>query len=136
MTVPISARYDGSNYLYSIAPDVCLTPMGGAMVPVPYNSIAFLDTSIRTSRTVRNNEDTDFQLNSRASVTLGHEPGTGRGVVVPGYRTYSLIRKAEGTIFSEGWAIMRDGDPAWMNRPDPGPDDIRRTTSTEDIPLP
>lgn len=136
MSAPISARYDGSNYLYSIAPDVCWTPMGSTMVPVPYNSIAFLDTSERTSRSVRNNSEHDYQLNSRPSLTLGHEPGTGKGVVVPGYMKYSLIMQAEETIFSEGWAIVRDAHPAWINRPDPGGDEVRRSKSKENISIP
>lgn len=129
MSIPISARFDGADYIYSIGPDVCLTPN----VPVPYNSIAFLDTSIRVSRNVRNNSNHDFQLNSRASVVKGHEKGVGKGVIEHGYKTWAFVKLAEGTVFSDGWAIVRDGDPAWINRPDPGPEDIRRTSSIEEV---
>ncbi|MGL4237123.1 PAAR-like domain-containing protein [Tabrizicola sp.] len=134
MNVPISARKDGTHFIYSIAPDVCWTPMGSGKVAVPYNSIAFLDPAARVSRTVRNNSDPDFQLNSRATVTIGHEPGTLKGVKVPGYKSISHVRVAERTIYSEGWAIVRDGDPAWVNRPDYGAVEPRRQKSTETIP--
>ncbi|MGU3494352.1 PAAR-like domain-containing protein [Xanthobacteraceae bacterium A53D] len=133
MTVPVSARREASNYLHSTGPDVCLTPMGSGMVPVAYSCICILENSSRTSRTVNNNTVPDFQLNTRCTRTQGHEPGTGRGVVVPGYLSVSHIRQAEGTIYSEGWAIVRDGHPAWMNRPDEGAVETRRSKSTNTV---
>jgi len=50
----------------------------------------------------------------------GHEPGVRKGVVVSGYKQYATIRQGSSTVFSEGWQVVRDGDPAWINRPDPG----------------
>lgn len=133
MSAPISARRHASNYLHSTGPDVCWTPMGSAMVPVPYNSICFLDSSSRTSRTVRNNEEEDFQLNTRCTRTQGHEPGTGKGVKVPGHMRISHVREGDSTIYSEGWAIVRDGHPAWMNRPDEGSVEVRRSKLIERV---
>jgi len=130
MSAPVSARNDGSNYAYSIGPDVCWTPMGSSVVPVPYFSIARFDPSSRTSRTVRNNGLHDFQLNTRATRTQGHEPGTQKGVRVPGYKAISHAAQGSATVFSEGFAVVRNGDPARINRPDNGAQEPRRNKKT------
>jgi Domain of unknown function (DUF4150) len=114
----VSARKCASNVIVSNSPDVCLTPVGGTMVPVAYTSIAFLDTAVRYSKSVRNNGKFDFQLNSRTSCSTGHEPGTGKGVVVPGYLGPAHVDVASEYVYSEGWATSRHRDPAWINRPD------------------
>jgi hypothetical protein len=122
MAKPTAARKDASNIIYSTAPDVCWTPMGSTMVPVAYNSIAFLDSAIRTGIQVHDNRLKDFHLNSRASISTGHEPGTGKGIKVPGYKGMALAERASSTGATDGYAVVRDGDPAWINRPGPGED--------------
>lgn len=107
--------------------------MGSTMVPVPYMSIVTFGSAARTSRTVRDNGKNDFQLNSRALVVTGHEPGIGKGVVVAGYKSHALVRTGASDIYSEGWAEIRDGDPALINRPGPGAVENRRTFRTETI---
>ena len=129
MSPPLSGRRDGSNIMVTTGPDVLWTPIGGEMVPVAYTSVAYFDPSVRLSNSVRNNANNDFQLNTRAARITGHEPGTGRGVIVAGYLTYSHARTASSSVYSEGWAVVRDGDPAWINHPDVGPEEPRRTSS-------
>jgi len=51
MSVPISARKDGTNIIHCTGPDVCKTPIGSSMVPVPYMSMVTLGGAIRTSKT-------------------------------------------------------------------------------------
>ncbi|KQO75102.1 PAAR-like domain-containing protein [Rhizobium sp. Leaf262] len=135
MVIPISARRDGANIMHCTGPDVCKTPMGSSMVPVPYMSMVSLGSSVRTSRTVRNNGQQDFQLNSRALVVTGHEPGIGKGVKVSGYKSHALAKKGSKTVFSEGWAVVRDSDPAWINRPGPGATESHRTMSEQKVPI-
>ena len=134
MAVPISARKDGANIIHSTGPDVCLTPIGGRDVPVPYMSLVNLSQSVRTSKSVRNNDSLDFQLNSRANMVTGHEPGTSKGVAFPGYRAYAHAKTAAPDVFSEGWAVVRDSDPAWINHPDVQPVEPRRVKSRKPVP--
>jgi Domain of unknown function (DUF4150) len=129
----VSARKCPSNVIVSTGPDVCLTPVGGGMVPVAYSSIAFLDTAIRYSKSVRNNGKFDFQLNSRTSCSTGHEPGTGKGVIVPGYLGPAHVDVASHFVYSEGWATCSHRDPAWINRPDPGPVEPVKATGKVDV---
>ena len=135
MAIPISARRDSANIMHCTGPDVCWTPMGSSMVRVPYMSMVTLGSASRTSRTVRNNGKQDFQLNSRALVVTGHEPGVGRGVKVNGYKSHALAKRGSKTVFSEGWAVIRDSDPAWINRPGPGGTEPHRSMGDDQVPI-
>ena len=129
MSIPISARKDGTNIIFSKGPDVCKTPVGSSMVPVPYVTVATLAPSSRTAKSVRNNGKKDFNLNTRTRLVTGHEPGVGKGIKDAGYKGYAHIKKASSTVFSEGYAVVRDGDPAWINGAGPGSKEKRRSKS-------
>lgn len=127
MSVPVSARKDGANIMFSKGPDVCKTPIGSSMVPVPYVTVVTLAASTRTAKTVRNNGKHDFNLNTRTRLVTGHEPGVGKGVKDAGYRGWANAKKASSTVFSEGWAVVRHNDPAWINGASKGPTEKRRS---------
>lgn len=117
MAYPISTRKSSSNYIYSTGPDVCLTPMGSSMVPVPYNSVVFFDKSARTISHVQDNYNSDFNMNARGQGILGHEPGTGKGIKVPGYKKFAGPINSTATVYTDGRQIVRDGDKAKINSP-------------------
>ena len=129
----ISARQDASNVIVSVGPDVCLTPRGAKMVPVAYSSIAFLSTAVRISPSVRNNGNYDFQLNSRCGSSTGHEPGKGKGVQEPGYLGPAHAQSAADYFYSEGFAVVSHGDPAWINQPDTGPTEPQKGMGEEKV---
>ncbi len=133
MSVPISARKDGANIMVTKGPDVCKTPMGSSMVPVPYMTLVTLGPSKRTAKTVRNNGKHDFNLNTRTQLVTGHEPGVGKGVKDAGYKGYAHSKKGSATVFSEGWAVVRHGDPAWLNAASAGPKEPRRVKSKKPV---
>lgn len=115
-----NASEDSLDVIVSTGPDVCLTPVGSTMVPVAYCSVSFLGQSERLSSTVLDNDTPDFHLNSRVCTSTGHEAGTGAGVVVPGYQGEAFVQSASPTVFVDGWATTRHGDPAFINRPGAG----------------
>lgn len=126
----ISARQDASNMLVSSHPDVLWTPMGGSDVAVPYPTVvAPMDKSDRLSMSVRNNGNYDFQLNSRTTYIKGHQKGIHKGVVVPGYETFSHVMVASDFVYSEGFATVAHGMDAWINHPDRGPEEPRKDIS-------
>ncbi|WP_105403628.1 MULTISPECIES: PAAR-like domain-containing protein [Neorhizobium] len=117
----VSARKCASNVIASKGPDVCLTPRGSSVVPVPYSSMVTLDKAIRYSTTVRDNGKFDLQLNSAVPGVTGHEPGVKKGVVSPGYKGIALVNIASPFVYSEGFSTWAHLQEAWINRPDPGP---------------
>lgn len=117
---PVNGREADTDVIVSTGPDVCLTPVGGSMVPVAYCSVAFLGDSQRIAPTVLDNGFPDFNLNSRTVTSTGHEPGVGAGVVTPGYLGPAFVQTASPTVFTETYATVRHRDPAFINRPDVG----------------
>lgn len=130
MVVPVSARKDGVNMMMCMGPDVCKTPIGSSMVPVPYVTMVTLGPASRTAKSVRNNGKQDFNLNSRTRLVTGHEPGVGKGVVDSGYKGWCNAQKGSSTVFSEGFAVVRHFDPAWLNGASAGGQERKRSKSS------
>ena len=104
------------------------------MKPVPYHPVvAFMSDTIRHSTDVRNNGCYDVHLNTRTVHLIGHEPGSGKGVVVPGYKTYSHARIATRHVYTDGFATVAHRDPAWINHPDPGRTEPRKDMGSETV---
>jgi hypothetical protein len=96
------------------------------MVPTAYTTVAKLGQAIRCSTSVRNNGQYDFHLNSRCTVTQGHELGVGRGTTEAGYLHVAHARKSSDFVFSEGYATCAHGDICWVTRPDYGGDEAQK----------
>lgn len=129
----IRARKTSSHVIVSKGPDVCWTPRGNTMVKCPYSSIAFLDTAVRCSTSVRNNGDYDFQLNSRCATSEGHEPGIGRGVKVTGYKGPAHVETAHARIYSEGFALVSHRDSAWINKDTQGQQEPQKGIALKEV---
>lgn len=126
MSNNVSARKDGTNYIASTGPDVCKTPIGSSVVPVPYSSIAFLGNSVRVNQTVRHNGKPDFMLNSRTPNSMGTEPGVRGGVVRPGHMGPAAVKVTTGSVFSKKWASAKHKDKAVINMASEGSAERRR----------
>lgn len=76
-----AARHSGKKaMIVCLAPDVCKTPFGSGMVPVPYMIMSDLAWSQRTVPSVQFTAQTAFTMNSRTDRVAGNETGTGGGV--------------------------------------------------------
>lgn len=126
MSNNVSARKDGSNYIASTGPDVCKTPVGSSIVPVPYSSIAFLGSAARVNKTVRWNGKPDFMLNSRTPNSMGTEPGVKKGVVQSGHLGPAAVKVTTGSVFSSGWASAKHKDKAVINMASQSPIEKKR----------
>jgi len=76
-----AARHSGKNAIITcLAPDVCKTPVGNAVVPIPYMIISRLDWSTKTIGHTEMTNLKAFNMNSRTNKVMGDEPGTIGGV--------------------------------------------------------
>lgn len=81
MSNPVVARKDSSFLAVSLVPDVCKTPLGPSMVPVPYQVTADLEQSIETAPNVFANGKPIFLYGgSEVPAVTGNEAGTGGGM--------------------------------------------------------
>ncbi|MEH7840791.1 PAAR-like domain-containing protein [Rhizobium laguerreae] len=130
----VSARRCASNVIVSVGPDVCKTPVGSTVVDVAYSSMVTLERTERFTPTVRDNGKFDCQLNGAVPGVTGHEPGTLRGVVNPGYKGWALVEEASSFVYSIGFATWHHMQDAWINRQDPGPQEPQKGRDTVEFP--
>lgn len=114
--MPIGARKDSSFYAVTMEPDVCLTPMGAGMVPVPYMLYASFDGSGKCIESVRFNRKASFVFDHSLAPTVeGDEPGTGGGVKSGVNKGKVWAHESSTNVRAEGRKIVRAGDRCWMN---------------------
>ncbi len=114
--MPLGCRKDSRFYAVTTSPDVCLTPMGGAMVPVPYQLYADLGGSQKCIPNVRFNHQPCYVYDhSLAPKVQGDEPGTGGGVVSGVNVGKVWAYEASSNVRAEGRRIVRVDDHCWMN---------------------
>lgn len=114
-TERITAK-DGAYVIVSMAPDVCLTPMGNSVVPIPYAISHKMDQSEQCSKNVFVNDKAVFLHGlSFVDKVKGDEAGSKGGVVsgVNGKVSHSLQKSAN--VYVNGHLIVRTGDTMHMN---------------------
>ncbi len=115
-----SARMAGKleDYIIvSMSPDVCLTPVGGNMVPVPYPLVHRMDQTQNFSPNVFVNGFGSFMANeSFIGNVQGAEAGYGGGLVSGAQSESSLAIDRSATVFINGQPMVRSGDAVWMNQ--------------------
>lgn len=97
-------------------PDVCLTPVGSAVVPIPYPNIAFSKDTAKGSKTVKMDGNPIMLKGSNFSTSTGDEAGSNKGVA-----SGKIKGKAEFVNFSmdvkvEGKPVPRLGDMMVQNK--------------------
>lgn len=114
--MPIGARRDRRFYAVTLSPDVCLTPCGSSMVPVPYMLYASLEGSLSCIESVNFNNKAAFVYDhSLAPTVQGDEPGIGGGVKSGVNRGKVWADGAALNVRAEGRRVVRAGDSCWMN---------------------
>jgi hypothetical protein len=79
--MPTAARKNSIFMVVSLVPDVCKTPIGSSMVPVPYPIVGDLADSIEMAKHTNFNGDPVYLLSDSIVATVtGNEPGTGGGM--------------------------------------------------------
>ncbi|WP_089724375.1 PAAR-like domain-containing protein [Candidatus Thiosymbion oneisti] len=110
------ARKSDEFIAVSLTPDVCKTPVGSTLVPVPYMIVADLSDSFATSPNVRFGGQPVFVHDqSKISHVTGDEAGIGGGIVSGTYK--GIVESVEGssTVRVNGKPVVRHGDPCKMN---------------------
>ena len=103
-------------YCVSIFPDICLTPLGPTMVPVPYIIIGEFSEATGVSPNVTSNgEPVVIHASTVIPSVRGDEPGTGKGIKsgTVGGRVQSMEKSS--TLWFNGERALRVGDLVYMN---------------------
>lgn len=118
MAEQLAARQNQQWTVVSTVPDVCRTPVGNTIVPVPYPVISFLDNSIDGAASVRvNGEHLILFDQSVVLSTVGADAGSHKGCKsgTVGGRCYPKTRSQ--SVRSQSRCAVRNDDEFWMNAP-------------------
>lgn len=108
--------HESSDGILNTAPDVCKTPMGSTVVPIPYSNTAVSKDTSNGSATVFADGNSFMLKDSVFSKSSGDEPGVATGVSsgtvgnVAKFTNYSFDVKVEGRN------ICRRLDPMTSNK--------------------
>lgn len=107
----------GKNFIaVCTSPDVCLTPLGAVMVPVPYQIVAILDDACMASDDVKfAGEPALVKDRSMVMKVLGNEAGVGGGIKSGHNRWLVEFDEGSSRIHINGQEVVRHGDTCWMN---------------------
>ncbi len=117
MSIPREgSREIGQGKVVSIAPDVCLTPIGSSMVPVPYALVAYQNINpANMANSVRQTSLVSHVKSSLITKSFGDEPGTGGGVKSGTTGAECEPKTYSSTVRAEGRNMVRFEDEWWMN---------------------
>ncbi len=123
MAVNEGVRKTGEAIVVSESPDVCLTPMGPKMVPVPYDILGRFSDAQLTTSTVAFRGCQAFTTISYIQGVTGNEAGSGGGIKTgvfsgggvcsPVQGTESQFVKAEKNLVLYHTSLMQMNGPAW-----------------------
>lgn len=112
----VTARKARTWLVVSTLPDVCRTPMGDDIPPVPYPVVARLEEAVREVPSVCANGDPLVVFNrSYVPRTLGDEPGTALGVKSGTVGANCYPKAHSATVRAGARFILRHDDEFWMN---------------------
>ena len=116
MAKDLVARKNGTWMIVGMVPDVCKTPMGSAVVPIPYPVMTYLSNSQNISKNVRSNNDHILILSkSFVSTTIGDQPGVCGGIKSGTVGGKCHLDQHSKTLRVNNRYVVRHGDKAWMN---------------------
>ncbi|WP_198116529.1 DUF4150 domain-containing protein [Massilia rhizosphaerae] len=114
--MPTGARKNSIFKAVSLVPNVCKTPMGPNMVPVPYPIIADLSDSVEVAKSVRFNGNPVFLLSdSVVTHVTGNEAGTGGGMKSGVNKGKVRATQSANSVRAEQKFVVRHGDECDMN---------------------
>lgn len=97
------------------SPDVCLTPIGNSVVPVPYVNVARSVHTSNGSKTVTVNGNPIMLKDSCFSESSGDEPGTAGGISSGVTKGKAKFVNYSFDVFIEGRPVCRRLDPMVSN---------------------
>ena len=74
------SRDTSEGIIVSVTPDVCKTPVGSSLVPIPYAITAIQGDDANTAATVRMTAKRAHNMASLVTKCTGDAPGTGTGI--------------------------------------------------------
>ncbi len=99
-----------------VFPDVCLTPVGNAIIPIPYPNIGKAADTIKGPKSVKTDGKMPMVKGAKYSASTGDEAGAKKGVVSGKIKAECEFMMYSFDIKFEGKNVCRLGDPLFHNK--------------------
>ncbi|MCO6383329.1 MAG: DUF4150 domain-containing protein [Vannielia sp.] len=110
------ARASGKQAIIAcLAPDVCLTPCGCGVAPIPYMIVSRLDWAVQTTTSTELTNQQAFTMASRTDKVTGDEPGVKGGIVSGVNLGWCRPKSNKSSVFVEGRELIQNDNLYEMN---------------------
>ena len=108
--------HKGSGGKSTVFPDVCLTPIGKAVVPIPYANTGVSADTVKGPKSVKTDGVMPMVKAALYSKSTGDEPGSRKGVASGTNKDVCEFMMYSFDVKFEGRNVCRLGDPLWHNK--------------------
>lgn len=108
--------HKGSGGKSIVFPDVCKTPIGPAIVPIPYPNLGQSADTSKGPKTVKTDGQMPVVKGAEYSTSTGDEAGTAKGVASGTTKGICEFMMYSFDVKFEGKNVCRLGDPLFHNK--------------------
>ncbi|VUD66215.1 hypothetical protein TDB9533_03532 [Thalassocella blandensis] len=108
--------HKGSGGMSPVFPDVCKTPVGTAVVPIPYPNIGKASDTSKGPKSVKTDKKMPMVKKAVYSTSTGDEAGVQKGIVSGKTKGECEFMMYSFDVKFEGKNACRMGDPLFHNK--------------------
>jgi hypothetical protein len=108
--------HKGSGGQSVVFPDVCKTPVGNAIVPIPYPNLGMASDTTNGPKSVKTDGAMSMVKGAKYSKSSGDEAGVQKGVASGTHRDECEFMMYSFDVKLEGKNVCRLGDPLFHNK--------------------
>ena len=108
--------HKGSGGLSTVFPDVCKTPVGPAVVPIPYPNIGMASDTSKGPKSVTTDGKMPMVKGAKYSTSSGDEAGVAKGIISSSTKGECEFMMYSFDVKFEGKNVCRLGDPLFHNK--------------------
>lgn len=108
--------HKGSGGMSTVFPDVCKTPMGNSVVPIPYANTGKSADTTKGPKSVKTDGSMPMVKEAQYSTSTGDEAGSAKGVASGTNKGVCEFMMYSFDVKFEGKNVCRLGDPLFHNK--------------------
>lgn len=108
--------HKGSGGMSTVFPDVCKTPIGSAVVPIPYPNIGMASDTDKGPKNVKTDKKMPMVKKAIYKKSTGDEAGVQKGIISGKTKGECEFMMYSFDIKFEGKNVCRMGDPLFHNK--------------------
>ncbi len=108
--------HKGSGGKSIVFPDVCKTPVGPSVVPIPYPNLGQSADTSKGPKSITINGQMPMVKGAKYAMSSGDEAGVAKGIISGKIKGECEFLMYSFDVKFEGKNVCRMGDPLWHNK--------------------